>query len=70
MQAVAYIDSIGGVDNIWAQPLDGSLPVRLTNFKAGKISAFDWSRDGRLLAIARLFVTSDVILISNSVGDV
>jgi len=70
MQAVAFIDSIGGVDNIWAQPLDGSLPVRLTNFKAGKISAFDWSRDGRLLAIARLFVTSDVILISNSVGDV
>ena len=66
MQAVAYIDSTGGVDNIWAQPLDGSLPVRLTNFKAGKILAFEWSRDGRLLAIARLSVTSDVILISDS----
>jgi Tol biopolymer transport system component/DNA-binding winged helix-turn-helix (wHTH) protein len=63
-QAVAYIDSSGGVDNIWAQPLDGSPPLQLTNFKADKIRAFDWSRDGRSLAIVRLSETSDVILIS------
>ena len=63
-QSVAYIDSPGGIENIWAQPLDGSLPLQLTSFKAGKISGFDWSRDGRLLAIARLSETSDVVLIS------
>ena len=63
-QSVAYIDSPGGVDNIWAQPLDGSPPLQLTSFKAGKIRDFDWSRDGRSLAIARLSETSDVILIS------
>jgi Tol biopolymer transport system component/DNA-binding winged helix-turn-helix (wHTH) protein len=62
-QAVAYIDSPGGVDNIWTQPLDGSTPVQLTGFKAGKISGFDWSRDG-LLAILRISKSSDVILIS------
>jgi Tol biopolymer transport system component len=63
-QSVAYMDSPGGIENIWAQPLDGSPPLQLTGFKAGKISGFDWSRDGRSLAIARLSQTSDVILIS------
>jgi Tol biopolymer transport system component len=63
-QSVAYINSPGGVENIWAQLLDGSPPLQLTSFKADKIRASNWSRDGRLLAIARLSETSDVILIS------
>ncbi|MDQ3256099.1 MAG: hypothetical protein M3R15_19745, partial [Acidobacteriota bacterium] len=61
-QSVAYIDSPGGVENILAQPLDGSPPVPLTDFKADKIRAFDWSRDGRSLAIVRGTQTSDVVL--------
>jgi len=69
-QSIAFIDSRGGVDNIWALPMDGSPPRQLTGFKSDKIRAFDWSRDGRLLGIVRLSETSDVILISDSMRDV
>jgi Tol biopolymer transport system component/DNA-binding winged helix-turn-helix (wHTH) protein len=68
--SIAYIDRRGGVDNIWALPMDGSSPRQLTGFKSDKIRAFDWSRDGRLLGIVRVSETSDVILISNSMRDV
>ncbi len=64
-RALTYIDTQGGVSNIWSQPLDGRKPVQLTNFKTGRIFNFDWSRDGKWLALARGSVTSDVVLISD-----
>jgi len=45
------------------QPLDGSPPKQLTAFKAERILAFNWSRDGRSLAFIRGIETSDVVLI-------
>ena len=39
--------------------------MQLTNFKTGRIFNFDWSRDGKWLALARGSVTSDVVLISD-----
>ncbi|HKR01677.1 MAG TPA: protein kinase [Pyrinomonadaceae bacterium] len=59
--ALTYVDSRGGVSNIWSQPVDGGKPVQLTDFKSDLIFGFDWSRDGRQLACARGIVTSDVI---------
>lgn len=64
-RALTYIDTRGGVSNIWSQPLDGAKPVQLTNFTTGRIFNFDWSRDGKWLALARGSVTSDVVLISD-----
>jgi serine/threonine protein kinase/dipeptidyl aminopeptidase/acylaminoacyl peptidase len=62
--ALTYVDSRGGVSNIWSQPIDGGKPVQLTDFKTDLIFGFDWSRDGRQLSCARGIVTSDVILFS------
>ena len=64
-QAIAYANNPGGLSDIWLQPLDGSRPRRLTDFKTEQIIAFDWSRDGRSLAFVRGVETSDVVLIAN-----
>jgi Tol biopolymer transport system component len=63
--AVAYIISREGVSNIWAQPIDGSPPKRLTDFKSDFIYSFNWSRDGTQLAVSRGPQTSDVVLLSD-----
>jgi Tol biopolymer transport system component len=63
--ALAYIVTRDGVSNIWIQPLDGSQPKQLTDFKSDQIFWFDWSPDGRQLGVSRGAVTSDVVLIKD-----
>ena len=58
-----YIDTINGISNIWSLPIDGSAPKQLTNFKTDQIFWFDFSHDGKQLALSRGTQTSDVILI-------
>jgi TolB protein len=65
-RAVAYVDTKKGVSNIVAQPLDGGAPKQLTDFKADRIFWFDFSRDGKQLALSRGAQTSDVLLISDA----
>jgi len=65
-QAVAVVNDAGSRSDIWLQPLSGSPPRQLTNFKAQQILAFDWSRDGRTLAVVQNVETSDVVLIDQS----
>lgn len=62
-QSIAFINNYGGLSDIWLQPLNGNQPNQLTSFKAEQIIAFDWSRDGRSLALVRGVETSDVVLI-------
>jgi Tol biopolymer transport system component len=62
-QSIAFLNNQSGLSDIWLQPLDGSPPRQLTNFKAEQILAFDWSPDGRSLAFVRNAQTSDVVLI-------
>jgi serine/threonine protein kinase len=62
-RALTYIDTINGVSNIWSLPLDGGQPVQLTDFKTDQIFWFDFSRDGKQLALSRGTQTSDVVLI-------
>jgi eukaryotic-like serine/threonine-protein kinase len=64
-RALAYVDTQGGVSNIWLQPIDGGAFKQVTNFKTDQIFSFDWSRDGKQLALARGTVTTDVLQISN-----
>jgi Tol biopolymer transport system component len=63
--AIAYIDNRGGAGNIWALPVGGGPPRQLTDFKSDSIFWFDFSRDGKQLAMARGTQTSDVVLNSN-----
>ena len=65
-RAIHYIDTRGGVSNIWSQSVDGGPPKQLTNFKSDLIFWFDWSRDGKQLALSRGTVNSDVVLINES----
>ena len=64
-QSLAYINTTGGVSNIWTQPLDGGEPKQLTNFNSERIFYFDWSRDGKQFGCVRGYSTSDIVLISN-----
>ena len=63
--AIDYILTRNGVSNIWQQNLAGGAPKQITNFELGQIFDFDWSRDGRQLALTRGSESSDVILMSN-----
>jgi Tol biopolymer transport system component len=65
-RSLLYSVITNNVSNIWGQPLNGGKPVQLTNFKEHIITAFDWSRDGRHLAVARGMLIRDAVLISNS----
>ncbi len=65
-RAVAYVDSRGGVSNIWSQPIDGGAPRQLTNFKSDLIFAFDLSRDGKQIVLSRGNISNDVVLIADS----
>lgn len=65
-RALVYIDTRGGVSNLWNQPLDGGAPRRITDFTSDLIYRFAYSPDGRGLALARGNMTSDAVMISES----
>jgi serine/threonine protein kinase len=62
-KSVAYIVRDQGLDNIFVQPLDGSPGHQITNFTSEHIAEFQWSPDGKTLAVARAQDTSDVVLL-------
>ncbi|HEX8890261.1 MAG TPA: protein kinase [Pyrinomonadaceae bacterium] len=64
--ALLYTVIINNVSNIWSQPLEGGAPIQVTNFKEHSITAFDWSRDGKTLAVSRGILIRDAVLISNA----
>ncbi|MDT7808523.1 MAG: eukaryotic-like serine/threonine-protein kinase [Acidobacteriota bacterium] len=65
-RAICNIDTQQGVSNIVCRPLDGGEPFAVTNFKSGLIDNFDWSADGRRLALSRFSATSGVVLITDT----
>lgn len=62
-KAFSYGVFENSVGNIWVQPLDGSAPRPLTHFTSEEIRDFDWSPDGKRLAIVRGHTDSDVVLL-------
>ncbi len=64
-RALTYIVNRGGVSNIWIQPLDDNSPRQLTDFKSDRIFSYDWSRDGKWLALSRGPEQRDVVLMSD-----
>ena len=64
--SLQYMANTRGVSNIWSQPLDGGPPKQITDFKSDYLNGFDWSLDGKFLAVARYSVSSDVLLMSNA----
>jgi dipeptidyl aminopeptidase/acylaminoacyl peptidase len=64
-KGVQFVITRNGAANVWEQPVAGGPRRQITNFTSGSIFDFDWSRDGKLLYMAKGEKTSDVILISN-----
>jgi Tol biopolymer transport system component/tRNA A-37 threonylcarbamoyl transferase component Bud32 len=55
-----------GAGNIWEQPLAGGPARQITHFPPGEdIGGFEWSKDGKQLAVVRGHVNSNVIVISD-----
>jgi Tol biopolymer transport system component len=64
-RALVYVETRGGVSNVWRLPLDGAASRQSTDFDSGQIFNLALSQDGRRLAVARGTLTSDVVLISD-----
>lgn len=64
-QALSYLVTREGVSNVWRQPIDGSPPKQVTDFKTERIHYYAWSRDGQRLAVARGSADTDVVMLSN-----
>jgi len=65
-KSIAFLNSPGGVPNIWTQPVGGGDPKPLTDFTSDSIISFNWNADGSQLAVIRGVETSDVLLINRS----
>jgi serine/threonine protein kinase/WD40 repeat protein len=52
-----------GVDNLWAQSIDGGPERQLTKFTSGPIFDFAYSRDGKKLVFSKGQSSSDAVLI-------
>ena len=50
---IYFVAFNNGVSNIWRQPVDGSAPTQVTDFKDGRIFNFAFSADGKQLALSR-----------------
>jgi Tol biopolymer transport system component len=64
-RSLHFVVGSSGISNIWSQPIDGGQPKQITNFKSDRIFSFDWSRDGKQLALSRGTVNKDAVLINN-----
>jgi Tol biopolymer transport system component len=63
-RSVAYLDNSSGILNVWTQPIDGSAPKQLTNFKSDFVYSFAISREGKI-ATYRFSATRDIVLIKS-----
>jgi Tol biopolymer transport system component/DNA-binding winged helix-turn-helix (wHTH) protein len=65
-KGVTYVITERGVDNLWLQPLDGTRGRQITNFQADSIWRFQYSPDGKSLAVLRVHTESDVVLLRDT----
>ena len=63
-RSFVYLVRKDGVSNIWLQPIDGGTPKQLTNFTSDDVWGFEFSPDGKQIAVSRGTETRDVVLIT------
>jgi serine/threonine protein kinase len=64
-KSIAYVDTVEGVSNVFAQALSGGAPKRLTEFSTDRIFSFDFSGDGKNIVFARGVLRNNLVLIEN-----
>jgi Tol biopolymer transport system component len=62
--ALTYVGTRNGVSSLESQLLSGGPPQILADFKRDRIFSFEWSPDGKQLAVSRGVVQYDVVQIS------
>jgi Tol biopolymer transport system component/DNA-binding winged helix-turn-helix (wHTH) protein len=62
-KALLYVLDQNSAWNIWRQSLSGGSAEQVTDFKSQRIFAFDLSRDGKQLALARGTINSQAVLL-------
>jgi Tol biopolymer transport system component len=60
---ITYLIAENGHMELWAQTLDGSPGHALKQFDSEDVADFNWSPDGKTLAITRKHDTADVVLL-------
>jgi serine/threonine protein kinase/Tol biopolymer transport system component len=65
-KGIVYPVQDKGVDNLYVQPLEGGAPRQLTNFTSLQIYSYQWSVDGKHLALVRGDTPSDLVLIKDA----
>jgi Tol biopolymer transport system component/DNA-binding winged helix-turn-helix (wHTH) protein len=68
-KGLIFIQTRGGISNLWKQPLDGSEPIRMTDFNVDRIYNYAWSRDCKRLVCVRGSDVSDVVMITGFRGE-
>jgi serine/threonine protein kinase len=65
-KAIIYAALVGGGQNLWRQPLDGSPGRKLTDFVNNEILNFRFSPDAKTIAILSLRTESDIVILSET----
>jgi serine/threonine protein kinase/WD40 repeat protein len=65
-KSIVYVVRDNGLENLWLEPVEGGTGRPLTHFTSERIYGFDWSPDGKKLAIYRGHDVSDVVLLHDS----
>lgn len=63
---LTYVERRKEGANIWSLPLNGGAPHQLTQLHGYALFSFDWSRDGKQLALSRGIQARDVVLIQSA----
>ena len=64
-KGIVYIDTIGGVSNLWRKPIEGGPAKQITDFKTDRIYSFAFAHDGKTLALGRGNDAPDAVLITD-----
>jgi eukaryotic-like serine/threonine-protein kinase len=64
-KSVMFVNRLNNITNVWSQPVDGSPPKPITNFKSLWIYYYAPSRDGKMIALSRGDQYQDIVLIKD-----
>jgi eukaryotic-like serine/threonine-protein kinase len=65
-KSIVYVAREKGVDNLWSQALDGTNRKQLTTFDKDLIFRYEYSQDGKLIAIERGNIDADAFLLRDT----
>jgi eukaryotic-like serine/threonine-protein kinase len=65
-QSIVYVVREKGVDNLWSQALDGTNRKQLTTFDKDLIFRYEYSQDGKQIAIERGNIEADAFLLRDT----